>query len=94
MSAGKRHKFNGSAIRFVTSFDQASPGPMSVSAITSADPAVVTVNSTTVLATWTGVVEPAAQIGTKQVLFFRSSLRLHVEQAELRHEIGGKVGEP
>lgn len=49
MSAGKRHKFNGSAIRFVTGFDSSTPGPMSVSAITNANPAVATVDSTTVL---------------------------------------------
>lgn len=49
MSAGKRYKFQGSPIRFLTSYDEASPGPMSVSAITKANPAVVTVDSTTVL---------------------------------------------
>lgn len=49
MSAGKRFKFNGSTIKFLTSFDESSPGPMSVSNISNANPAVVTVNSTTVL---------------------------------------------
>lgn len=49
MSSGKRHKFQGSPIRFLTSYDEASPGPMSVSAITKASPAVVTVDSTTIL---------------------------------------------
>lgn len=49
MPAGKRHKFQGSPIRFLTSYDEGSPGPMSVSNITKANPAVATVDSTTVL---------------------------------------------
>ena len=49
MSAGKRYKFNGSEIQFLTSYDDASPGPLSVSGITQANPAVVTVSSTTSL---------------------------------------------
>lgn len=49
MSAGKRFKFNGSAIQFCSSFDDASPGPLHVSNITAADPAVVTVDDTSSL---------------------------------------------
>lgn len=49
MAAGKRYKFNPTEIQFLTSFDESSPGPMSVSAITKANPAVVTVNDTSVL---------------------------------------------
>jgi len=49
MSSGISHKFQNSVIRVLTAFDESSPGPMTVSAITKADPAVATVNSTTVL---------------------------------------------
>ncbi len=49
MSAGKRFKFNGSEIQFATSFDDATPGPLSVTAISKATEAVVTVSSTTSL---------------------------------------------
>jgi hypothetical protein len=49
MSAGKRFKFNGSEIQFATSFDDDTPGPLTVTAITQADPPVVTVSSTTTL---------------------------------------------
>lgn len=51
MSAGKRYKFQGSEIQFTSDFDDASPGPMSVSAITKASPAVATVNDTSVIGT-------------------------------------------
>ncbi len=49
MPAGKRYKFNGSEIQFLSSYDEDSPGPMHVTAITKTNPAVVTVDSTTAL---------------------------------------------
>lgn len=49
MSAGKRYKFQGSEIQFTSSFDNTSPGPLSVTAITNANPAVVTVADTSSL---------------------------------------------
>ena len=51
MAAGLKYKFQGSEIKVLTSYDNASPGPMSVSAITQTSPAVATVDSTTVLGT-------------------------------------------
>lgn len=49
MSAGKRYKFAGSEIQFMTDTDEASPGPLHVSAISKADPAVVTLSDTSSL---------------------------------------------
>lgn len=69
MSAGKRYKFNGSAIRFLTAYDSASPGPMSVSAISNATEAVVTVDDSSVLGTAgdIGVVEFSSVEGMTEV---------------------------
>lgn len=49
MSAGKRYKFNGSEIQFATDFDDVSPGPLSVSGISKATVAIVTVADTSSL---------------------------------------------
>lgn len=49
MSAGKRYKFQGSEIQFTSDFDDASPGPLSVSGISKTNPAVVTVADTSSL---------------------------------------------
>ena len=69
MPAGKRHKFQGSPIRFLTSYDEASPGPMSVSGISKATEAVVTVGSTTVLGSTgdVGVVKLASVEGMTEL---------------------------
>jgi hypothetical protein len=48
MSSGKRYKFNGSEIQILSSYDE-SPGDMAVSAISQTNPAVATVDSTTIL---------------------------------------------
>ncbi len=49
MSGGKAYKFSKTEIQLLTSYDNASPGPLHVSAITKADPPVITVTSTTSL---------------------------------------------
>ena len=49
MSAGKRYKWAKSVIKFLTEYDDSSPGPLVITAITKADPPVVTVSSTTTL---------------------------------------------
>lgn len=49
MSAGKRYKWQGSEIQFTTDFDDASPGPLAITGITKADPAVATLADTSSL---------------------------------------------